>query len=224
MSEVTTLAATPPAPVFVSDGETITTSQFVADFFGKQHTHVLERIRTLECSERFRQSNFRSAEYLDAQGKPRISYRITRDGFTFLAMGFTGPRAAQFKEAFIAAFNAMEAQLHGGAALPELARSVSALVQRQDAIDSKVNAILDLVDVTKRYVGLLEANQKKPPRRNPYARVTSELIARVKEMAEQGYTVSAIALEVDLPRTTIYRIQAGDYSAAKLQRNDTEVH
>ena len=30
---------------------------------------------------------------------------MTRDGFTFLAMGFTGPRAAVFKEAYIEAFN-----------------------------------------------------------------------------------------------------------------------
>lgn len=36
---------------------------------------------------------------------------MTRDGFTFLAMGFTGPRAAVFKEAYIQAFNKMEAEL-----------------------------------------------------------------------------------------------------------------
>ncbi|WP_249411562.1 Rha family transcriptional regulator [Marinomonas sp. A3A] len=39
-------------------------------------------------------------------------YRITRDGFVFLAMGFTGTKAAQFKEAYINALNQMEKQLH----------------------------------------------------------------------------------------------------------------
>ena len=40
-------------------------------------------------------------------------YQITRDGFAFLAMGFTGKRAAQFKEAYINAFNQMEQALIG---------------------------------------------------------------------------------------------------------------
>ncbi len=38
-------------------------------------------------------------------------FNITRDGFSFLAMGFTGKKAAEFKERFIAAFNAMEQRL-----------------------------------------------------------------------------------------------------------------
>jgi phage regulator Rha-like protein len=40
-------------------------------------------------------------------------YYVTRDGFAFLAMGFTGKKAAQFKERYIAAFNAMEKKLMG---------------------------------------------------------------------------------------------------------------
>jgi phage regulator Rha-like protein len=44
---------------------------------------------------------------LDKQGKTKPMYEITRDGFTFLAMGFTGKRAAEFKEKYIAMFNAM---------------------------------------------------------------------------------------------------------------------
>ncbi len=46
------------------------------------------------------------------------AYRITRDGFVFLAMGFTGTKAAQFKEAYINAFNQMEKQLHEQKQLP----------------------------------------------------------------------------------------------------------
>ncbi|MPM83829.1 hypothetical protein SDC9_130898 [bioreactor metagenome] len=42
------------------------------------------------------------------------AYRMTRDGFTLLAMGFTGKKALQFKLAYIDAFNRMEAKLHGG--------------------------------------------------------------------------------------------------------------
>jgi hypothetical protein len=39
------------------------------------------------------------------------SYNMTKDGFTFLAMGYTGSLAARFKEAYITRFNEMEAQL-----------------------------------------------------------------------------------------------------------------
>lgn len=53
-------------------------------------------------------------------GKTRIDpgYEITRDGFTLLAMGFTGKQALQWKLRYIEAFNAMEAQLHGEGSLP----------------------------------------------------------------------------------------------------------
>lgn len=39
------------------------------------------------------------------------AYRLTRDGFSFLAMGFTGKKAAAWKEKFLMAFNAMERRL-----------------------------------------------------------------------------------------------------------------
>lgn len=86
----------------------VVSSLDVAKNFEKQHQHVLRDIRNLECSEEFSQSNFGLAEYKDEQGKPRPSYLITRDGFAFLAMGFTGKKAAKFKEAYITAFNEME--------------------------------------------------------------------------------------------------------------------
>jgi len=104
-----------PAPIApevrVAHGQALTTSLNIAQVFAKRHTEVLRSIRDIDCSEEFRQRNFASANYLDAQGKFRPMYDITRDGFTFLAMGFTGKEAARFKEAYITAFNRMEAEL-----------------------------------------------------------------------------------------------------------------
>lgn len=54
-------------------------------------------------------------------------YQITRDGFAFLAMGFTGKRAAQFKEAYINAFNQMEKQLSNPSVLSDVAHNASVL-------------------------------------------------------------------------------------------------
>ena len=87
--------------------EVTTTSLKVAEFFNKRHTEVLRTIQNLECSPEFRQRNFASAEYLDKQGKTRPMIEMTKDGFTFVAMGFTGKEAARFKEDYINAFNEM---------------------------------------------------------------------------------------------------------------------
>lgn len=89
----------------------ITTSLKIAEKFGKEHAHVLRDIRDMECSETFRESNFGLSSYKSAQGKTLPMYEVTRDGFTLLAMGYTGKEAMRFKEDYINAFNAMENEL-----------------------------------------------------------------------------------------------------------------
>lgn len=101
--------------VVITDNRAVTTSLKVAEVFGKQHKDVLKAIRNLDCSSDFRECNFAPVEIIEknASGGPvnRSYYTMTRDGFTFLAMGFTGAKAAKFKEDYIAAFNKMEATL-----------------------------------------------------------------------------------------------------------------
>lgn len=87
---------------------TAVTSLEIAETFEKQHSHVLRDIEKLECSEGFRQSNFGLSSYRSSQNKSFPMYYITRDGFTLLAMGYTGERAMKFKESYIRQFNAME--------------------------------------------------------------------------------------------------------------------
>lgn len=99
----------------VINGHATTTSNQIAEHFGKRHDTVLRAIVNLECSPEYRARNFAetSAEVAQPNGGTRQvpAYTITRDGFVFLAMGFTGKEAAQWKEAYIEAFNAMEAAL-----------------------------------------------------------------------------------------------------------------
>lgn len=99
--------------VEILDGSLFTTSLNVAKVFGKAHKNVLQKIELAKrnSSKSFSELNFKPAEYMDAQDKPRPMYRLTRDGFASLVMGFTGKKAAQFREAYIAVFNAMEAEL-----------------------------------------------------------------------------------------------------------------
>lgn len=97
--------------VTIENGRAVTTSVAIAEFFRKMHKDVLKKIDNLECSEKFSERNFAPAEYLDEQGKKRPMYQITKNGFVFLVMGFTGKKAAAFKEAYIAEFDRMEAEL-----------------------------------------------------------------------------------------------------------------
>lgn len=83
-------------------------SLFVAEFFEKNHQHVIRDIRELDCSDEFRVSNFGQSYYLNSQGKKQPCYHMTRDGFVFLAMGYRGKKAAKFKELYIRRFNEME--------------------------------------------------------------------------------------------------------------------
>lgn len=101
--------------VKIENSQVVTTSLKIAEIFGKSHAHVLRDIKALECSDSFRKSNF-GLSYIIKQlpnngSKQLPMYYITRDGFMFLVMGFTGKTAAKWKEAYIKAFNEMEAKI-----------------------------------------------------------------------------------------------------------------
>lgn len=92
---------------------TVVTSLDVSETFEKRHADVLRDIERMECSEEFTERNFALSSYNDSSGKSNKMYFITRDGFTMLAMGYTGDKAMKFKEAYIRQFNAMEKALIG---------------------------------------------------------------------------------------------------------------
>lgn len=100
--------------VAVENEHAVTTSLRVAEVFGKQHKDVLKAVKSLDCSEEFRERNFALSkiDYQNGNIKKQLPmYYITRDGFMFLVMGFTGKAAAKWKEAYIKAFNEMEAKI-----------------------------------------------------------------------------------------------------------------
>ncbi|EON1093671.1 Rha family transcriptional regulator [Escherichia coli] len=97
--------------VTIENGRAVTTSVAVAEFFRKLHKNVIQKIEALECSSEFTELNFNPSEYTDSTGRKLPMYQITKNGFVFLVMGFTGKKAAAFKEAYIAEFDRMEAEL-----------------------------------------------------------------------------------------------------------------
>lgn len=95
--------------VFLRNEQALTDSLMVAEMFEKRHKHVLEKIeKILNDSAENSAQCFHKTRYKDTSGKWNTKYLMNRDGFTFLAMGFTGKKADEWKWKYIHAFDAME--------------------------------------------------------------------------------------------------------------------
>lgn len=97
--------------VFSEAGKVFTDSLLLSEIFDKRHSDLLRDIEKLDCSKDFTQRNFALSEYKDVTGRTLKKYLLTKDGFSFLVFGYTGKKAAQFKEKFIQKFNEMEEAL-----------------------------------------------------------------------------------------------------------------
>lgn len=115
---MTALAITAPV-VSIVNHRPVTTSKAIADYFHKQHKNVLQKIDALatDLPAEWYELNFKLIQIDVDLGSGRTrqdpAREITRDGFTLLAMGFTGKRALEWKLKYIDAFNQMEATLTG---------------------------------------------------------------------------------------------------------------
>ena len=145
-----------------TDGVITTSSLQVAEHFGKEHRTVLRAIKNLECSAEFRLRNFvqLSREVGTANGGKNnyAVFNITRDGFVFLAMGFTGKEAAQWKEAYITAFHRMEFELYAKLAEP-IAPAITYKTNPADALSAGEQEIICdmLTSAVKRLPGAAQA-------------------------------------------------------------------
>jgi len=95
------------------DGKVTTTSLILAEKFGKPHRDVTRAIRNTiqDLPGDFAVRNFAQSDFTNDRGRTYTQYTLTRDAFSLIAMGFTGPRALRWKIKFIQAFNAMEREL-----------------------------------------------------------------------------------------------------------------
>ncbi len=109
--------------VNVVDGIPSVLSTNIAEVFGKEHKHVLRDIENILLSlpqERrcnFNETQIERVNNIGATVRSK-AFRLTRDGFTFLVMGYTGEKAAKFKWAYIDEFNKQQALLESQA-LPQ---------------------------------------------------------------------------------------------------------
>ena len=97
--------------VVMHNSKPMVSSQLIADKFGKVHRDVIRAIKNLECSEDFKVRNFGTCSFTNKMNRSFDGYMMTKDGFAFLCMGFTGKKAGEWKEKYIKAFNQMEKRL-----------------------------------------------------------------------------------------------------------------
>lgn len=98
--------------VQIKNNQVVVSSRQVAEKFGKLHKDVLESIRNILVAENSATKFYQESTH-EYRGQKFPEYLMNRDGFTLLAMGFTGKDALQWKMKYIAAFNEMEAKLNG---------------------------------------------------------------------------------------------------------------
>lgn len=128
----------------MQNGEPVVSSRQIAENFDKNHRDVLRAVDNLKEDVRnFAQMFFESTE-ADSYGREQRTYLMNRDGFTLLAMGFTGKAALEWKLKYIAAFNEMEKKL---TEQPQLTRSqllATALIAAHEELEEKDKRIAEL--------------------------------------------------------------------------------
>lgn len=119
------------------NGEPVASSRQIAESFEKNHRDVLRAVDNLKEDVRNFAQMFFETTVPDSYGREQRAYLMNRDGFTLLAMGFTGKAALEWKLKYIAAFNEMEKKL---AEQPRLTRSqllATALIAAHEELEEK---------------------------------------------------------------------------------------
>lgn len=131
--------------VIMKDRQAVTSSLQVAEGFEKRHSHVIEaienKISSAENSAQY-ENMFSEGIYQDSSGKNNKMYYMNRDGFAFIAFGFTGRKADEFKLKYINAFNQMENEIKSS----KLPTNPMEVLELTFAAQKQANEKLDKVD------------------------------------------------------------------------------
>lgn len=144
----------------LENGKVLASSLDVATHFGKSHKDVLRSIDRLlgELDTVFSERNFTPSTYLDGSGKANRCFKLTRDGLSLLAMGFTGTTAIKWKQAYIEAFNHMEAEIFK-LAVPD------SVMNKLRSLESDIAALVDLLaDMQRQALPAPKSRLKPLPR------------------------------------------------------------
>lgn len=175
--------------VYANGAVALTNSILVAKKFGKEHKHVLDAIRELikGCAENSADPMFEETTYIHPQnGQTYPMFIMNRDGFTLLAMGFTGEKALRFKLDYIKAFNVMEKTIKNPhripQTLPEALRLAAdqaeriekqeRLIEHKDGVIGKLQPLADFAKTAFTSDTLVSISQAAKILRLPFGRNT----------------------------------------------------
>lgn len=169
--------------VIMKDQQAVTTSLQVAETFEKNHQHVLRDLDNLKEGVQNWTDLFYEDTYIHPQNKQEYRQIImNRDGFTLLAMGFTGKKALQFKLQYINAFNEMEKTIkEKSVSIPTTKRGLALLaLEASEETNQRVDAI-------EQEVFDLKENQPLP--QGEYSIISSRINKRVYEVVD-AYSIN----------------------------------
>lgn len=192
--------------VFMGEsGQAITNSLLVAKKFGKDHKHVLESIRKLMTAENSAVLQmFEESIYINEQNKTQPMYLMNRDGFTLLAMGFTGVKAMEFKIDYINAFNKMESKIKKSiAVLPDFTDPAEAAMAWAKEYKEKKVLAIENKKLEEENIQLAAENQELKHDKNYLDLIMrSKALLTVSQIA-QDYGMSGKALNKQLAQMGI---------------------
>lgn len=212
--------------VIMHDKQAVTSSLQVAETFGKEHKNVIQSIENLVAEKSA--AKFFAAGTYENRGKQYPMYYMTRDGFSLLAMGFTGKKAMSFKLQYIEAFNAMEATLKQ---VP--AKKLDPVLQAELAISrtktAEANALYKIACKTK------SETSKQALLAKAAEAITGEMTIPVmlhkeysatevaQKLGTTGNKVGRIANQIGIKAEQPGQNKYGRWSASKSRHSDKEV-
>lgn len=162
--------------VIMKNQQAVTSSLQVAKSFEKEHKNVLRDINALDLDRLNFEQMFLEGVEPDSYGRDRKVIYMNRDGFTLLAMGFTGKKALNFKLKYIEAFNQMESEVKNQNKLPLTPQEKLALLM-QNVVEA--NGRVEEIDTR---VSDLENNAPLSP--SVYSYLSRRINQRVSEVGK----------------------------------------
>ena len=173
----------------------VVSSLEIATNFEKQHKHVLRDIDALKDVSNFGLM-FIEGSYLDGYGRKQKQYLLNRDGFSLLAMGFTGEKALSWKLKYISAFNAMEIELNSPERIMARALQIA---------DNTIKSLTQENTIQKQLIGELK------PKADYTDRILKSKSLVTTTQIAKDYGMSATALNRKLHELGIQYKQSGQW-------------
>lgn len=181
--------------VEVNNNNLVVSSLEIATNFEKQHKHVLRDIEALKDVSNFGLM-FIEGSYLDGYGRKQKQYLLNRDGFSLLAMGFTGEKALSWKLKYISAFNAMEIELNSPERIMARALQIA---------DNTIKSLTQENTIQKQLIGELK------PKADYTDRILKSKSLVTTTQIAKDYGMSATALNRKLHELGIQYKQSGQW-------------